>query len=610
MAEIGQVVGGRYKLEELLGEGSYSTVFRATDSKLGREVAIKLLHPEYAQNLDFLSDFRWQARVSASLIHPNIAAVYDFATDESGTYLVTEFIDGADLAMLLERNGPVPPRRAARAADEVAQALVAAHQRGLVHGDLQPGNVLVTRDGHVKVIDFGIARAAAAVTDASMSNIKRGSTDSVPVSAAALGARLGGVPSESTDLDALGFLLYELLTAQSPWAGATVEAMSAARKAGPPPRPSTISPAVPAALDEIAMRGLSTVPEKRYGSIGAIAAALEGFLGEGPAPQTSTGATASEADRTGRPVAQSVGTASASAATAAASAAAASAAAASRPIPPTRPLNASYAGGRPSTGSRAVYPADAYAVSTDEYEDTENYAPESRRPARRAYAPVPDPFEDEPTGASPWAWVAGLLAILTIVVIGLIVFLVMKAPSGTTVSAPDMVYHSYAQAQTQAASLGLTLTVVNRPNDTTWPDNTVIDQSPTANTSVPKGSTIQITIVTGQATVNVPNIVGLTEDNARSALTQAGLQSGVRSEQNDPSVPAGQIISSNPRAGIQVQRGSTVDYVVSKGPAPTATPPPSPSPTPSPPPTPTPTPTPVPTPVPTPAPTPTPTATV
>ena len=205
MAEIGSVIGGRYRLLELLGEGSFAAVFRADDTQQKRDVAVKLLRPEYAGNPDFMSDFRWQARAAASFSHENIASVLDFGTDPLGTFLVTEYVDGADLASLLARNGPVPPRRAARAAAEVAGALAAAHARGLFHGDLRAANVMVSRDGHVKVTDFGIARAAAAVSDALSSNIKR-RDDAGSGGGLAAGPRPMAVPSESADVEALGRL--------------------------------------------------------------------------------------------------------------------------------------------------------------------------------------------------------------------------------------------------------------------------------------------------------------------------------------------------------------------------------------------------------------------
>jgi len=158
------------------------------------------------------------SRIAASLDHPNVAAVYDFGTGDSGTYLVTEYVDGADLATLLERNGPVPPRRAARAAAEIARALQAAHDRGLPHGDLQPRNVMITRDGHVKVTDFGVARAAAAVTDATSTNIKRHEDNSAAEAPVVVPGRdAGRAPSEASDVEALGFLFYEMLTGRAPW---------------------------------------------------------------------------------------------------------------------------------------------------------------------------------------------------------------------------------------------------------------------------------------------------------------------------------------------------------------------------------------------------------
>ncbi len=566
MAEIGRIVGGRYRLVELLGEVVYATVFRAHDTQLNRDVEVKLLRPEYAHNLDFLSELRWQARAASSLDHDNIAAVYDFGTDDAGTYLVTEFVDGADLASLLERNGPVPPRRAARAAAEVAHALAAAHERGLAHGDVQPANVMVASDGHVKLAGFGVARAFAAVADAESANIKRSAGDS-----AGPAGRHVGVPSEASDVDGLGLLLYELLTGRGPWVGDSAEEVAAARRAGPPAPPSTLNPAVPTALDEIPLRALGAAPGKRYESAMAVATALESFLGESPAAASATRRAAGVAP-----------------AFAAATVAAATAAAATAPA------------GR-------AYSADAYASmggSADAYEhksDASGYSPEAepRRPVRRLQASDPEPLEESP-GSSRWAWVAGILAILVIVIIGLIVWLVFSKGPQSTVLAPNLVSRSFTQAQQDVDRVGLKLTFTSRPNDTNQPDNTVVDQKPPANTPMRQGDTIAVVVLSGQATVVVPNLVGLSENAARNQLTSVGLQAGVRDDQNDPSTPVGQIVSTNPRAGIPVQRGSTVDYTISKGPAPTPTPTPSPSPSP------TPTPTPSPTPSPTAAPTTTP----
>ncbi len=570
------MIGGRYRLVELLREGAYSTEFRAHDTQLDRDVEVKLLRPEYAQNLDFLSDLRWQARAAGGLNHENIAAVYDFGTDGAGTYLVTEYVDGADLATLLERNGPVPPRRAARAAAEVASALAAAHARGLAHGDVQPGNVLVTRDGHVKLADFGIARAFAAVADAESANIKRVGGSPGPTK------HRVGVPSEKSDVDGLGLLLYELLTGRGPWIGNSAEEIADARRAGPPAPPSTLNPAVPAALDEIALRALGAVPGKGYGSAIAVATALEEYLGDGPVDTNSKY--------------RAAGVVPAIAAAGAAAGAAAAAAVAG-----ATPGGAAYAPTQPQGQIRRTYSPDAYA-SKGSLTEASGYdsdggsnspEPEPRRPGRRLPASDPEPLE-ESSGTSPWAWVAGILAILVIVIIGLIVVLLGTKSPQATVQAPNLVSESYTQAQLDADKVGLKLTFTSRPNDTTQPDNTVVEQNPTAGSSMRKGDTITVVVVSGQATVVVPNTVGRTENDARNQLTAAGLQVGVRSEQNDPSIPAGQIISTNPRSGIQIQRGSTVDYLVSKGPAPTPTPTPTPTPSPSPSPSPSPTPAPTP----------------
>src|SRR6185369_3620075 len=161
LAEIGTILGGRYRLVELLGQGGMARIYRAHDNQLDRDVAVKILRPEYGRDPDFGSRFRHEAQSAASLNHPNVVSVYDYGQDEAGPFIVMELVDGEDLAAIVKRSGALPPRQAARIIAEAARALQAAHQRGIVHRDVKPGNVMINREGQVKVTDFGIARAIA-----------------------------------------------------------------------------------------------------------------------------------------------------------------------------------------------------------------------------------------------------------------------------------------------------------------------------------------------------------------------------------------------------------------------------------------------------------------
>ena len=419
MTEIGTTLGGRYRLVELLGQGGMATIYRARDAQLDRDVAVKLIRPEYGEDPDFLSRFRDEARAAASLNHPNIVSVFDFGEGESGPYLVMELLEGEDLASIIRGNGPLAPRQAARVSAEAAKALQAAHVRGIVHRDVKPSNILVGRDGRIKVADFGIARAIneaqVTVPGVAMGSVHYFSTEQ---------AR-GEPATVSSDIYALGIVLFESLTGQRPFSGDGAAAIALARLTTTPPRPSALRQGVPPELDAIVTKAMALDPAARSASAAAMASALEGYLTDanertGAAPIVAAGATAATI-----------------------------AAAAARPNPP-KPL---------------PYPPEAYArpASVSTTDGTPPPPPGSGGPGDG---------DDEDDGTSPWAWLAGFVGIAVLAIIGFLLFRLLTGggigrndpsptPSGSAeqVAVPGFVDQLIDDAKVQAGDLGLELII-------------------------------------------------------------------------------------------------------------------------------------------------------
>jgi hypothetical protein len=264
---LGHVLADRYELGPVLGQGGMARVHQGLDRQLDREVAIKVLAPPFDRDSDFVERFRREARAAAGLSHPNIVAVFDSGSDDDTHFIVTELVEGETLADRLRRDGPMPPADAVAVAVDIARALAAAHARGLIHRDIKPGNVMLLPDGRVKVVDFGIARAAGSDT-LTNTGVVLGSTAYLSPEQA------GGQPvDERADLYALGCVLYEMLTGHVPFSADTPIATMYRHVNEDAPPPSTIAPVQPE-LEDVVLRCLEKEPKRRFASAAELEAAL------------------------------------------------------------------------------------------------------------------------------------------------------------------------------------------------------------------------------------------------------------------------------------------------------------------------------------------------
>jgi eukaryotic-like serine/threonine-protein kinase len=265
---VGELIAGRYELEELVGTGGMSSVFRAHDRLLDRNVALKILHERYSSDDDYVERFRHEARAAAQLGHPNIVTVIDRGEQDGRQFIVFEYCDGETLKELIQRRGPLPVREAVEIALQVATALSFAHGQGLVHRDVKPQNVLFDEHGRAKVTDFGIARSLDVEQGITQTGTVLG-TSSYIAPEQARGERVDAL----TDVYSLGAVLYELLTGQVPYDGDNFVAVAMKHINDPVPSIVAVRPDVPLRLDSAVGRAMAKRPEDRFQS-------MEDFAGE------------------------------------------------------------------------------------------------------------------------------------------------------------------------------------------------------------------------------------------------------------------------------------------------------------------------------------------
>ncbi|MGZ8574550.1 MAG: Stk1 family PASTA domain-containing Ser/Thr kinase [Actinomycetota bacterium] len=254
------VLSDRYQVEARIGAGGMAEVFRGFDQVLNRTVAIKVLLPQMARDTSFVQRFRREAQAAARLNQPNIVGVYDTGADDGTQYIVMEFIEGRTLAEFMATGRRPTPVQAAEIAQKICSAIAAAHAQGVIHRDIKPGNVMITREGVIKVMDFGIARVLGPETAPQTSAVLGTASYLSPEQAQ------GGPVDARTDIYSLGAVLYELLTGRPPFTGDTPVAVAYKQVNETPAVPSSLNPDVPVRLDAVVMKALSKNPSNRYQS--------------------------------------------------------------------------------------------------------------------------------------------------------------------------------------------------------------------------------------------------------------------------------------------------------------------------------------------------------
>jgi beta-lactam-binding protein with PASTA domain/tRNA A-37 threonylcarbamoyl transferase component Bud32 len=576
-----RLLGGRYELDGVVGRGGMAEVYRARDIRLDRIVAIKTLRADLARDQIFQARFRREAQSAASLNHPSIVAVYDtgedMATGLPVPYIVMEFVDGRTVRDLLQDGHRLLPERSLEIIDGVLRALDYSHQAGIVHRDIKPGNVMVTRNGDVKVMDFGIARA--------MSDSQATMTQTAQVIGTAQylspeQARGERVDSRS-DLYSTGCLLYELLTGRPPFTGDSPVAIAYQHVRENPIPPSRVDPDVPAWADAIVLKAMAKSPADRYQTASDMRADLQRAASGLPvaaAPPTrvdmypNTQRMSTDQMMAGR----------------------------TGGIPPVSDYDYDYAGAgydRGGGGGRRWIPwvlglvlvlgvvigVAYYLLSGGKTTSVPlvNNLPVATAQKDVATAGLRSTVVDQASGSVQKGDVIDSNPAAGNNVSPNTLVTLYVSTGAAPVTVPNVVGQQEAQAQSALQAKNLQVQVKSDPNST-QPSGTVVSQNPSGGTAAP-GSTVTITVSGGA--IPVPSVVGDSQQTANQILTTAGFAVNVQQGSGPSQYANGTVFSQQPGASSTEPKGTTITIFVQNG----ASPSPAPTPTPSSPPTPTPT---------------------
>lgn len=534
MLTEGMFVGDRYEIVNKIGTGGMSDVYKAKDHTLGRFVAIKVLKPEFSEDVNFVTKFRTEAQSAAGLEHPNIVNIYDVGSENGMHYIVMEYVEGITLKTYIEKKGQLTFKEAVSIAIQVGRGIEAAHNKGIIHRDIKPQNIIISTEGKVKVTDFGIARAATSNTISSdvMGSVHYASPEQ---------ARNGFVDGKS-DIYSLGIVMYEMVTGRVPFDGDTTVAVAIQHLQEEIVPPSAYAPNLPISMEKIILKCTQKNPDRRYESMTALLADLrkalispnEDFVVIAPVSQEKTRVIGEEE------------------------------------------IN------KIKQETSNIYLSDEDVVShnqnhRDKFEKRDRFE-EDDEDDEEAYD---DELEEMNPKMDKAITIMGIAA--GVIIVALIIFILVsffgnfkfggssnKANTETSetqadgIEVPDLKGLTFDEAKEQLNAKGLGIKNAGTVASDQYGEGQIVSQTPDALTKAEANTTVEVTLSSGKGEVSVPSVTGMDETTAYNTLTNSGF-TPVKDYAYSADVAQGNVIEQSPNAGSPAKAGDNVKIVISRG---------------------------------------------
>ncbi len=534
MIKIGMMIGDRYEILEKIGTGGMSDVYKAKCHKLNRYVAIKVLKQEFSENANFVSKFRIEAQAAAGLMHPNIVNVYDVGEENGIYYIVMELVEGITLKKYIEKKARLSYKEAVSIAIQVSMGIEAAHNNHIIHRDIKPQNIIISKDGKVKVTDFGIAKAATSntITSNVMGSVHYTSPEQ---------AR-GGYSDEKSDIYSLGITMFEMLTGRVPFNGETTVAIAIKHIQEEMPSPKEFVPEIPSSVASIVLKCCQKSPDRRYQNMGELIADLKQSLinpEEDFVVNTDPDMEGGTRMISDEDMAQ---------------------------IKRKTPYSAGHDYEEPDHDETMRLRSDTEAMYENE-EDGEGEEDYDYDPKMERVTTI-------------LAIVAGVVICIILIVLAVKIFGGKKEGDGgsagpiiTTeesesteaqkISMPDVKGMNVEDAKSTLTSLGILTDVTYEESDSVA-EGVVISTDVSVGALIDKGSTVTLTASAGTQGVDVPNVVDLTFDEANTQLVSKGFLVN-KTEGYSDTVESGRVISQTPAERNKAPKGSVITVTVSLG---------------------------------------------